>query len=177
MVDPLGVLVSLKKNQLVKKGYCCGKTRRKPTQSQFLRSLETSGQVKTLIFLGFLFGLAGLIFYGSGHTVADANSQPAKQFLFGMLVFFTALAQLWINHPQTFAKNSRVVLMFGTLLAQLVIMKVLMVLIGNGTLERSVGGLLYPYALAPLVISALLGKNQGFTRRFLSACGGRRCRA
>ncbi len=53
MVDPLGVLVSLKKNQLVKKGYCCGKTRRKPTQSQFLRSLETSGQVKTLIFLGF----------------------------------------------------------------------------------------------------------------------------
>ncbi len=69
--------------------------------------------------------------------MADANSQPAKQFLFGLLVFFTALAQLWINHPQTFAKNSRVVLMFGTLLAHLLVMKALMVFIGNGTLDRS----------------------------------------
>ena len=62
--------------------------------------------------------------------------------------------------------------MFGTLLAQLIIMKVLMVLIGNGTLERSVGGLLYPYALAPLVISALLGKNQGiYAAIFVSLWG------
>ena len=172
MVDPLGVLVSLKKNQLVKKGYCCGKTRRKPARNQFLRSLETSGQVKTLIFLGFLFGLAGLIFSGSGHNVADASVQPAKQFLFGVLVFFTALAQLWINHPQTFAKNSRVVLMFGTILVHLSVMKGLMVLIGNGALELSVGGLLFPYALAPLVISALLGKNQGiYAAIFVSLWG------
>ena len=172
MVDPLGVLVSLKKNQLVKKGYCCGKTRRKPTQNQFLRSLETSGQVKSLIFLAFLFGLAGLIFYGTGRPAADASSQQAKQFLFGLLVFFTALAQLWINHPQTFAKNSRVVLMFGTFLVHLTVMKALMVFIGNGTLERNIGGLLFPYALAPLVISALLGKNQGiYAAIFVSLWG------
>ena len=171
MVDPLGVLVSLKKNQLVKKGYCCGKTRRKPTQSQFLRSLETSGQVKTLIFLAFLFGLAGLIFYGTGRP-ADAGSTQAKQLLFGLLVFFTALAQLWINHPQTFANNSRVVLMFGTLLGHLAVIKALMVCIGNGTLGPNTGRLLFPYALAPLIISALLGKNQGiFAAIFVSLWG------
>ena len=172
MVDPLGVLASLKKNQLVKKGYCCGKTRRKPVQSQFLMSLENSGQVKFLIFFVFLLGLAGLIFYGVGGAVGDNSAPQAKQFLFALLVFFTALAQLWINHPHTFAKNSRLVLMFGTFLVHLLVMKVLWVLIANGTLPRSIGGLLFPYALAPLVISALMGKNQGiYAAIFVSLWG------
>ncbi len=165
MVGPMGVFASLKKNQLVKKGFACGKTRRKPAQSQFLRSLETSGQVKTLIFLGFLAGLASLIFYG-------ARPQQAEQFLFALLVFFTALAQLWINHPQTFAKNSRIVLLFGTFLVHLTVMKALRVCVANGTIHPSIGNLLFPYAFAPLVISALLGKNQGiFAAIFVSLWG------
>ena len=161
----MGVFASLKKNQLVKKGFACGKTRRKPVQNQFLRSLETSGQVKTLIFLAFLSGLAGLIFYG-------ARPQQAEQFLFALLVFFTAVAQLWINHPQTFAKNSRIVLMFGTFLVHLTVMKALLVFVANGTIQRSIGCLLFPYALAPLVISTLMGKNQGiFAAVFVSLWG------
>ena len=172
MVDPLGVLASLKKNQLVKKGYCCGKTRRKPTQNQFLRSLENSGQVKTVIFLVFLTGLAMLIFYGTGSARGDDSSPQAKQFLFGLLVFFTALTQLWINHPQTFAKNSRLVLMFGVFLVHLLVMKSLHLFIDKGIISYNIGSLLYPYALAPLVISALLGKNQGiFAAIFVSLWG------
>ena len=143
----------------------CGKTRRRPPNSQFLRSLEASGQAKTLIFLCFLIGLAQLIFYG-------ASPQQAKQFLFALLVFFTALAQLWINHPQTFAKNSRVVLMFGTFLVHLLVMKALHVFVDNGAVHRDIGKLLFPYALAPLVISALLGKNQGiYAAIFVSLWG------
>ena len=161
----MGVLASLKKNQLVKRGFACSKTRRKPVQNQFLRSLENSGQVKTLIFLIFLAGLAALIFYG-------ARPQQAKQFLFALLVFFTALAQLWINHPQTFAKNSLVSLMFGTFLVHLTVMKALLVFINNGTIEPSIGYLLFPYAFAPLVLCALLGKNQGvFAAVFVSLWG------
>ena len=172
MVDPLGVLASLKKSQLVKKGYACGKTRRRPNQSHFLRSLETSGQVKAMIFLVFLTALAGLIFYGTGHTTRDSGSQQAEQFLFALLVFFTALTQLWINHPQTFAKNSRVVLLFGTMAVHLLITKTLFMLMAAGSLPERYGKLLFPYAFAPLVISALLGKNQGiFAAIFVSLWG------
>ena len=172
MVNPLGVLTSLKKNQLVKKGFACGKTRRRPVDSQLLRSLESSGQVKTLIFLSFLIGLAALIFYGSGQQQDDTGSAQAKQFLFALLVFFTALAQLWINHPQTFERNSRVVLMFGTILFHLLVVKVLLVLIHNGSIRHEIGALIFPYALAPLVISALLGKNQGiYVAIFVSLWG------
>ena len=172
MVDPLGVLASLKKNQLIKKGYCCGKTRRKPVQSQFMLTLESSGQVKFLIFFVFLLGLAGLIFYGTGNTTTGNSAPQAKQFLFGLLVFFTALAQLWINHPLTFAKNSRLVLMFGTFLVHLLVLKALWVLIADGTLPHSIGWLLFPYAAAPLVISALMGKYQGiYAAIFVSLWG------
>ncbi len=172
MVDPLGVLASLKKNQLVKKGYACGKTRRRPNQSHFLRSLESSDQVKTIIFLGFLVGLAALIFYGNGHGPHESSSQQAEQFLFALLVFFTALTQLWINHPQTFAKNSRVLLMFGTVLTHLLVMKTLLVLMAGGAIPERFGKFLFPYAFAPLIISALLGKNQGiFAAIFVSLWG------
>ncbi len=172
MVDPLGMLASLKKNQLVRKGYACGKTRRRPNQSHFLRSLESSGQVRTMIFLGFLVALAALIFYGNGHGTREGGSQQAEQFLFALFVFFTALTQLWINHPQTFAKNSRVVLMFGTFLAHLLVMKTLLVLMASGTIPERFGNLLFPYAFAPLIISALLGKNQGiYAAIFVSLWG------
>ena len=172
MVDPLGVLASLKKNQLVKKGYCCGKTRRKPAQNQFLRSLEGSGQVKAMILLVFLTGLAALIFYGTGSARGDDSSPQAKQFLFALLVFFTALTQLWISHPKTFAKNSWLVLIFGVSMVHLLVMKSLHIFIEKGIISYSIGGLLYPYALAPLVISALLGKNQGvYTAVFVSLWG------
>ncbi len=168
----MGVLASLKKSQLVKKGYACGKTRRRPNQSHFLRSLETSTQVRTMIFLSFLVALAGLIFYGTGRGTHDGGSQQAEQFLFALLVFFTALTQLWINHPQTFARNSRVVLLFGTITVHLLIMKTLLVLMASGSMPERFGKLLFPYAFAPLIISALLGKNQGiFAAIFASLWG------
>lgn len=154
MVNPSGMLTSLRKNQLIKKGFCCNKTRRRLPRNEFLRSLESSAMVRAVIFAGFLFALAGLIFFGS-------KSGQAQQCLFAMLVFCTALAQLWINHPQTFLKNSRLVLLFGSFLVHLLIIKGMLVAIESGALHARFGKLLFPFAFAPLVISTLLGKNQG----------------
>ena len=167
MVDPLGVLTSLKKSQLVKKGYCCGKTRRRPVDSQLLRVLESKGQVKTLIFLSFLIGLAALIFYGSGPQQGETGSQQAKQFLFALLVFFTALAQLWINHPQTFERNSRVVLMFGTILVHLLIVKVLLVCIHNGSISHEIGALIFPLRAGAAGDFRVVGQEPGDLRGHL----------
>lgn len=155
MVNPSGMLTSLRKNQLVKKGFACNKTRRRLPQNEFLRSLESSAMVRTAIFAGFLFALAGLIFFGS-------KSGQAQQCLFAALVFCTAIAQLWINHPQTFLKNSRLVLLFGSFLVHLLIVKGMLIAIQSGALNARFGKLLFPFALAPLVISTLLGKNHGF---------------
>jgi len=144
------------RKRLVKKGLACNKQRRKPTQKEWIRKLESNPWVKTGMFAAFVLVLGFLIF-------SREHPEPAKYFLIGLLVFIIALAQLWINFPETFHKNSRIALVFGVMLLHLCVAKLVMVFCSDphGTLRPEIGVLLIPYALAPLVLSVLLGKNYG----------------
>src|ERR1700747_3773051 len=88
---------SANRRKLIKKGFACPKTRRKSTPKEWMRKLESNPWMKAGIFGVFVLGLALLIFSGE-------HPDPAKYFLIGLLVFSTAVAQLWINHPETFQK-------------------------------------------------------------------------
>src|SRR5581483_1694698 len=123
------------KRRLIKKGLATAKTRRRRLQNEFLNRLETGMLAKILIFGAFIAGLAALIFYGS-------QPQPTEKFLIALLIFLTALAQLWVNHPNSFASNSRIVLMFGTMLVHLLLTKIILVLARNGTIDPQYGPLL-----------------------------------
>ena len=69
---------------------------------------------------------------GIGHPYFfGRTSDPAKYFLIGLLVFVTAVAQLWINHPETFQKNTRVGLVFGVLLFHLTVAKLVMAMVAT----------------------------------------------
>lgn len=153
------------RKRLIRRGLASTKLRRRRSESELLQFLESGVIPKISIFLGFIVGLGTLIFYGP-------QSQPAEKFLIALLIFATALAQLWVNHPNTFASNSRILLMFGIFLIHLTITKAILVLTGNGTLDQQIGTLLIPYAFAPLVCSVLLGKNQGlYAATFVSLWG------
>lgn len=161
------------RHRLVKKGLACTKTRRRRPENELLQVLETGPLAKAIILLGFILGLGALIFYGT-------QPQPTEKFLLCLLIFLTALAQLWINHPHTFARNSRMLLMFGTFLVHLTIMKVLLVLGRNGAfadaddraMSLQLATLWLPYAFAPLVMSVLLGRNHGlYAATFVSLWG------
>jgi membrane-associated HD superfamily phosphohydrolase len=121
-----------------------------------MRKLESNLWVKAGIFGIFVLVLALLIFSGE-------HPDPAKYFLIGLLIFVTAVAQLWINHPATFKRNSGVGLVFGVILFHLCVAKLVMVIStqSQGGVPREFGVLLIPFALAPLVLSVLLGKNHG----------------
>lgn len=158
-------MFGLDRKRLVKKGLATPKTRRRRSESEFIEALEEGGLAKVLIFAGFIIGLAMLIYYGT-------SDQPAEKFLIALLIFLTSLAQLWINHPNTFAKNSRILLMFGSFLVHLTFTKVILVMAHNGSIDFQIGTLLVPYAFAPLICSVLLGKNQGlYAATFVSLWG------
>ncbi len=142
------------RQRLVKKGLASPKTRRRRSSSEFMEKLETGTGTKLAIFAGFMFGLGCLIFYG-------LQQQPAEKFLIGLLIFVTALAALWINHPDSFHRNSRLALIFGVCLLHLTLVKIFLVQGRKDEFDLGIATLLIPYAFAPLVLSVLLGKNHG----------------
>src|SRR5437870_10954323 len=147
----------LRHNRLVRRGLASRKMRRRRARNELLRGLECASSVKVLIFAGFTAGLAFLIFSGQ-------QPEPTKNFVIALLFLAIAMTQLWINQPSTFSQNSRVLLVFGTILVQLAVTKLLLVLCNDGTfrfLKPEMGGLIAPYAFAPLVLSVLLGRNHG----------------
>ena len=102
-------------------------------------------------------GLALLIFSGQ-------QPEPTRSFVFALLLVATAVAQLWINQPKTFLRNSRVFLVFGIIYLQLAATKILLVLCNSGVftfLKPETAWLIAPYAFAPLVLCVLLGRNHG----------------
>jgi putative nucleotidyltransferase with HDIG domain len=121
--------------------------------------------IKILIFAGFIGGLAFLVFSGQ-------QAEPTKNFVIALLFLATAITQLWINQPKTVSQNSRVFLVFAVLLLQLAVTKLVLSICNSGNykfLTPEMGGLITPYALAPLALSVLLGRAHGlFAAVFVS---------
>src|SRR5947208_2487203 len=143
----------LKRGRLIRRGLASRKTRRRRARSELARRLEYAPYAKFLIFSGFAGGLAFLVFSGQ-------QPEPTKNFVIALLVLATAITQLWINQPKTFAQSSRILLVFGVILVQLAVTKLLLVICNSGGysfLKPEMGGLITPYAFAPLVLSVLLG--------------------
>ncbi len=144
----------LKRNKLVRRGLASGKIRRRRSRNELLRNLEYSLSLKLILFAAFVAGLAALIFSGE-------QSEPTKNFLIALLFFFIALMMLWINQPRTFSQSSRILLVFGSMLVQLALTRLIHALCANHVLglRLDFAQLLTPYALAPLMLSVLLGRN------------------
>ncbi|GAB4178023.1 MAG: hypothetical protein Fur0032_18390 [Terrimicrobiaceae bacterium] len=153
------------RRRLVEKGLATAKTRRTVSDHPLAEELAHGWLVRGAILALFVVGLAFLVFTG-------AQAEPAKKFLLCLLIFLTAVAQLWVNHPNTLAANSRLALVFGVLLVQLSIIKLVLAQAASGALNVQLAPLLVPYAFAPLVLSVLLGKHHGlFAAVFASLWG------
>ena len=147
----------LRRTRLVKRGLASSKIRRRRAPNEMLRNLEHAIWMKVAIFAAFVVGLAVLIFSGQ-------QQEPTRIFVFSLLILATAIAQLWMNQPNTFLRNSRVFLVFGIIYLQLAITKLLIVLCESGVfawLKPETAWLIAPYAFAPLILCVLLGKNHG----------------
>src|SRR5882724_1988716 len=158
----IDMLDFLKRGRLIKRGLASRKTRRRRPRSELGRNLEYAPYAKFLIFAAFVGGLAFLVFSGQ-------QPEPTKNFVIALLVLATAITQLWINQPKTFSRSSRILLVFGVILAQLAVTKVLLVICNSGNywfLKPEMGGLITPYAFAPLALSVLLGRHHGLYAAF-----------
>src|SRR5882762_7908952 len=151
----------LRRGRLIKRGLASRKMRRRQ-RSELMRNLENSPFLKVVLFAMFAGGLAFLVFSGQ-------QPEPAKNYVIALLVLATAITQLWINQPKSFYQNSRLLLVFGVILAQLAVTKLLLVICNSGNyrfLKPEMAGLITPYAFAPLALSVLLGRQHGLYAAF-----------
>src|SRR5881394_2833060 len=152
----------LKRGRLVKRGLASRKRRRRRSRSELMCNVECSSHVKVFIFALFAGGLAFLVFSGQ-------QAEPTKNYIIALLVLATAITQLWINQPKSFSRSSRILLVFGIILVQLAVTKLLLVICNSGNyrfLKPEMAGLITPYAFAPLVLSVLLGRQHGLYAAF-----------
>src|SRR5213596_3323649 len=152
----------LKRGRLVKRGLASRKRRRRRSRSELMRNVECSSYVKVFIFALFAGGLAFLVFSGQ-------QPEPTKNYVIALLVLATAITQLWINQPKSFEQNSRILLVFSVIFVQLTVTKLLLIVCNSGNywfLRPEMGGLITPYAFAPLVLSVLLGRQHGLYAAF-----------
>src|SRR5713226_3555157 len=158
----------LKRGRLIRRGLASRKIRRRRPRSELARNLEYAPYMKALIFVVFAGGLAFLVFSGQ-------QAEPTKNYVIALLVLATAITQLWINQPKSFYQNSRLLLVFGVILAQLAVTKLLLVICNSGNyrfLKPETAGLITPYAFAPLVLSVLLGRQHGLYAAFFVSLWG-----
>src|SRR5258708_2157899 len=150
---------------MIRGGLGSRKIRRRRPRRQLARNLEYAPYMKALIFVVFAGGLAFLVFSGQ-------QPEPTKNFVIALLVLATAITPLWINQPKSFSRTSRILLIFGVILVQLVVTKLLLVICNGGSyrlLSAGMAGLITPYAVAALVVSVLLGRQHGLYAAFFAS--------
>jgi hypothetical protein len=151
------------RQRLVRKGLASSKTRRRRTESEWVETLEHGLMARLGVVVAFVVGMALLVW-------SEPLRSPMREWLFALLIFGAALAQVWVAHPRTFASNSRLLLFFGICLLHLGLVsgvlgqaeaQVATAGVLPGLDRRPLWRLVAPLAFAPLALSVLLGRGHG----------------
>ncbi len=165
---------ALKRLQLRRRGLMTEKTRRKQSEREWVERFRESGIVRGLALLLFAAGL-GFLLLGAAEGRDDVLGTPWRALAIAGVVLVAAVAHFLLNHPHSFRRNSRVVLIFGMMFAQLALLRLTCGLAEGGAFGEgggSYGFLLAPFALAPVAITILLGRNHGLFVTVLCAVWG-----
>ena len=147
----------LRKKRLAARGLSCGKSRLESRETMF-GALEEGRLLRFGIVLAASGFLALFCLAGDAHD-------PLKHLLYALLILALAVVQPVISGDSALRKNSSLALFLGVILLQVGIGEFLQGQVVQGRLEEHLVSLLLPYALAPLILSVLMGSQIG-----LSAC-------
>ena len=151
---------SFRRLQLKRKGLSCGRTRRKQSDNALLEIFWENPWIKACIFIGFLASSVLLVLYRPGQAT-EFDSEMLRAVSFGAVIFLAALAQFYLNHPRNFQENGRVLLIFGSVLLNVALVWGVCHIVESNSLPSNYVFLLSPVALAPMLISVMLGRGLG----------------
>jgi hypothetical protein len=152
----------LKKKRLESRGLSCGKSRLATSRGELIGVLEEGRLLRFVIVLA----AAGIL---TLFCLAGDAKQPLRHLLYALLVLALAVVQPVVSGDSALLKNSRLALFLGVILVQVGVGEFLQGLVIQGRLDDHLVALLIPYALAPMIISILMGPQSGLLACLLGA--------
>jgi putative nucleotidyltransferase with HDIG domain len=135
-----------------------------------IQALEDSSWVKAALYATFVIAIAALILAaGEGGSFPD---DPLQGALYGFVIAVTAVVMFQVSLQGNCRRNSRVVLVLGTLIAHLLLVQIVMNLTDLGVIPEQFRFFAVPFALAPMLHGVLLGRSvASFSAVFVTLIG------
>ncbi|MDB6072782.1 MAG: metal dependent phosphohydrolase [Verrucomicrobiaceae bacterium] len=164
---------AFRRAQLQREGLSCGRTRRKHQEDDLVESLRCHPRVAWVLMGLFVVGVLVIMHLAGGLT--EGTKRPElwdSNTLYALALTGAALVHFNVAHRSLMQDNRNTLLVLGTLLLHLIAVW--------GTMRFGIhqgwsGGLLVmvlPHALAPLVLSVLLGRRAGlFAATYVTLLG------
>jgi cyclic-di-AMP phosphodiesterase PgpH len=151
---------SLRRAQLVREGFSCGRTRRKHQDDDFWDVLRCHPSMTGVVAVGFVIGILVLMQAGAG-LLEGAPKPGPSQWFYATVVAAGTLVHLHLTHREAGRDNRLALLILGTLILHLAVA----VMVQRVGLTRgwSAGMLasVVPHAIAPLALSVMQGRRVG----------------
>lgn len=151
----------LRKKRLESRGLSCGKSRLASKKGLF-GELEEGA----LLRFGIILAAAGIL---ALFCLAGEAHEPLRHLLYALLVLALVIVQPVLSGDSALRKNSRLTLFLGIVLLQVGVGEFLQEEALKGRLDDHLVPLLLPYALAPMILSVLLGPQTGLLACLLGA--------
>ncbi|MEO0445191.1 MAG: HDIG domain-containing metalloprotein [Verrucomicrobiota bacterium] len=146
------------RSELERRGLSTGKRRRKVQETTFRKALEEGPITRIAIFVVFsIVTSAVLLLFRDAEAVFTGS--PIRTILLVSLITATMYVHLQATGPTSFRRNNRVLLTLSALLLHLLFVHIAFLVVRN--LGQSTPYLLPAYALAPMILSIMMGRNHG----------------
>ena len=168
------MIKALNRLQLKRRGLMSEKTRRKHSEHEWIDKLSDSLIVGGVSYLLFALVL-GILILDAPVERGGLLSSWGAVFL-AEVTLIAGVLHFYINHPRSFNRNGRIVLIFSLMFIHLSLVRTVFGLpVGDGVLglsDEKFGFLLAPLAFAPFSISILLGRSQALFVTILCSIWG-----
>ncbi len=166
----MGLLDVIKRWRLTQQGLSSGKKRRVHSENPVIQILENSQWVKFALYATFAVSSAVMVLKASPGT--SFAQEPFKGMLYGFIIAITAIVMFQVSLQTSCWRNSRAVLVLGSLIGHLALVQTVMNLVDREYIPQVYRFFFVPFALAPMLHGVLLGRAVGaFSAVFVTLIG------
>jgi putative nucleotidyltransferase with HDIG domain len=166
----VGLLDVIKRWRLTQQGLSSGKKRRVHSENPVIQILENSQWVKFALYATFAVSSAVMVLKASPGT--SFAQEPFKGMLYGFIIAITAIVMFQVSLQTSCWRNSRAVLVLGSLIGHLALVQTVMNLVDREYIPQVYRFFFVPFALAPMLHGVLLGRAVGaFSAVFVTLIG------